>query len=115
MPGTQRFRLRCALASSGPSPVAEKRGRYEYVVTTQELDPVVDEVVGFSMGLCAVVRNGLKEYVEFADSPSGKRHYFVGRKGAVRIACQRSHAVSNASSTASRTQASSDPARRSNA
>ena len=65
--------------------LAEKRERYEHVVTTQELDTVVDEVVGFSMGLCGVMRNGLKEYVDFADSPSGKRYYFIGRKGAVRI------------------------------
>ncbi len=65
--------------------LAEKRGLYEHVVTTQELDSVVDEVVGFSMGLCAVMRNGLKEYVDFADSPSGKRYYFIGCKGAVRI------------------------------
>ncbi len=56
-----------------------------HVVETQELDSVVDEVVGFSMGLCAVRRNGQKKYVDFADSPTGKRYYFVGRKGAVRI------------------------------
>ena len=65
--------------------LAEKRGLYEHGVTTQELDSVVDKVVGFSMGLCAVMRNGLKEYVDFADSPSGRRYYFIGRQGAVRI------------------------------
>ncbi len=65
--------------------LAEKRGLYEHVVTTQELDTVVDEVVGFSMGLCAVMRNGQKEYVDFADSPSGKRYYLIGRKDAVHI------------------------------
>ena len=65
--------------------LAEKRERYEHVVTTQELDSVVDEVVGFSMGLCVVRRNGQKEYIDFADSPSGTRYYFVGLKGAVHI------------------------------
>jgi hypothetical protein len=49
------------------------------------LDSVVDEVVGFSMGLCSVMRDGLKEYVDFADSPSGKRYYLIGLKGALRI------------------------------
>ncbi len=45
----------------------------------------MDKVVGFSMGLCIVMRRGLEEYVDFADSPSGKRYYFIGQKGAVRI------------------------------
>ncbi len=65
--------------------LAEKRERYEHVVTTQELDSVVDEVLGFSMGLCIVMRNGQKEFVDFADSPSCSRYYFIGQKGAVRI------------------------------
>ena len=65
--------------------LAEKRERYEHVVITQELDSVVDKVVGFSMGLCIVMRDGQKEYVDFADSPSGKRYYLIGRKDAVRI------------------------------
>ena len=65
--------------------LAGKREQYEHVVGTGQLDSVVDKVVGFSMGLCVVMRNGRKEYVEFADSPSGRRHYFVGLKGAVRI------------------------------
>jgi len=65
--------------------LGEKRGLYEHVVTTQELDSAVDEVVGFSMGLCAVRRNGQREYVDFADSPSGKRYYFIGLKGALHI------------------------------
>ncbi len=65
--------------------LAEKRGLYEHVVTTQELDTVVDEVVGFSMGLCVVRRDGQKDYVDFADSPSGKRYYLIGRKDAVHI------------------------------
>ena len=65
--------------------LAEKRERYEHVVDTGELDSVVDEVLGFSMGVCIVTRNGRREYVDFADSPSGKRYYLIGRKGAVRI------------------------------
>jgi hypothetical protein len=65
--------------------LAEKRKHYEHVVDTGELNSVVDKVVGFSMGMCAVMRNGMKEYVDFADSPSGKRYYFVGLKGAVHI------------------------------
>jgi hypothetical protein len=65
--------------------LAGKREQYEHVVDTGELDSVVDEVVGFSMGVCVVMRKGRKEYVDFADSPSGKRYYFVGLKGAVRI------------------------------
>ncbi len=59
--------------------------QYEHVVETGQLDSVVDKVVGYSMGLCVVMRNGRKEYVEFANAPSGRRYHLVGRKGAVRI------------------------------
>ncbi len=65
--------------------LAEKRERYEHVVDTGELDSVVDEVLGFAMGVCVVTRDGHKEYVDFADSPSGTRYYFISRKGAVHI------------------------------
>lgn len=58
--------------------LAEKRKLYEHVVETCDLDKVVDKVVGFAAGMCVVMRNGEKEYVDFASSPEGKRYYFVG-------------------------------------
>ncbi len=65
--------------------LAEKRERYEHVVDTGDLDSVVDEVLGFTTGVCIVMRDGQREYVNFADAPSGKRYYLIGRKAAVRI------------------------------
>lgn len=64
---------------------------------TDGLREAVDEVEGFALGTCIVRRNGQKEYVGFANSPSGKRYYLLdpitvfgvnvseGRGGAVQV------------------------------
>lgn len=52
--------------------------KFEHVVDTAGLGGVVDKVVGFAAGFCHVRRNGVDEYLDYANSPSGKRYYFVG-------------------------------------
>lgn len=52
--------------------------KFEHVVDTSGLSEVVDKVIGFAAGLCRVLRNGVEEYVDFANAPSGKRYYFIG-------------------------------------